>query len=157
MGSEHTPLFEQICNGYPMGKEELVDELIAAWKEDRRWASAVHRAAIVPNSVVLSREQWRSLMLRAHELLPCFPADNSSRMGVRVLVSQWAGNVSDMLWDGQFDRARKTLLAGNGKRTRLNIDSPRAEPRKAVRDVEQGTIVVKARSLTKAHDWKTVK
>lgn len=157
MANERTPLFDQICSGYLMGKEDLVDELISAWKDDRTVASALFRAALVPANTVLSNEQWSAIRRKANEFLPYFPEEHHNASRVRVLIANRAGNVGDLLWDGRFDAARQMLLAGKGRRTRFNMSLPKTEPRRATRGIERGTVFVKARALSKKRDWKTVK
>ena len=154
--SENT-LLDQICSGYLLDKEGLVDALISAWQKDHRVGGALCKAACVPYNVRLSEAQWDAMVSAARRVLPLLPEHMQVSQPVRAFMAVTAGNAGDALWDENPDLAKKILMSGKVKAAFTKNTKPWAEARRETRKTARTTRYVRARELDKSHDWNTVK
>lgn len=132
-------------------QDQWEDALILGFKEDFVLAKVIAIAAGVKEDRVLTPDEWHALYDRAATLIPAF--HHYGKVHTRPFLANNARYANDALWDGNFAKAKRLMRAGG-------IRSKGRSIKKEVK-LEMGRLddvrFIKARELSKAHDWNTCK
>ncbi len=131
----------------------LAEQLVLSWHKNGIMFDAVRRAALCEGEII-SKEELSARMCA----LGCYPTRSRRPIPVRRWMGMRLSMINDMLWDGKPDDAvMAAMLRVSPDSGHLSHpvfgDSGSAEEQKT----SECTRFISARSLSKNHDWATVK
>lgn len=127
--------------------------LLEGWRKDLSVAGCLIRASGLTGTV-LTTADWDKLWSQVRGLVPAPAEFSSGKTPARVFIAKHARLANKALWDGDYALALKLFRKG-GK----DIDGRAKNRRDAKQEMKKDDcrIIVKARELSKTHDWKTCK
>jgi hypothetical protein len=150
--------------------QEIWDrELLQGWKEDMWMMVVAHRFLLQVKPTLVDglrvKEGFREFFVPLG-LKRCL--DNNTHKGgppnfvgkgqVRAFVSSRCERLSNCLWSGKHTNQKLLENIDNFTWKQMGKAVSRNRVRKAYKKLKnQGVITIRARELTKKHDWKTVK
>lgn len=138
---------------FEFSQSDWEDALIEGFKHDWKLARVLVTAAGIPKDKALSPADWSALAQRASTLAPSMSPRTALANFVRPWLAKNARFANTALWDLDYTKAKRLLKKG-GRAT----DHVRDAKREILADAGGKTdLFIRARELSKKHDWNTVK
>lgn len=137
---------------FEFSQDQWEDALLQGWKNNKSMGAVLALAAGIGR--VMEAGEWDRIRCRASKMKPSFSEFSRFSQPCRAWVATHATFASNALWDGNFELAKRLIKKG-GVATH-GMAKHRREVRSDEKDL-RGLRTIHARSLSKRHDWNTVK
>ena len=140
-------------------KFDFAEAIADGWNKDLPLSIVLLRAAKISSEEIVGNDRWDAIRRAIINLYPqAFSEYTNLRQSARTFIASHFPEANALLWDGKPNAARNRIAKDSGSKVGTGLLS-RADRTEIKKDqvTDKSLIVIKARSLSQAHDWKTVK
>lgn len=142
-----------------LNRFNFAEGMAKAWGKKMSLLGAIAIAVGAEDGEIISTSEWTRLIDELIALYPkCITRNTIMKQSAMTFISAHFPDASEALWAGRPNAARNKIMRGSGEKAGTGLFS-KNDRLEIARDnyKKKTTKVVASRSLSKKHDWATVK